>query len=221
MPHSQDRFSDWIIKNHRRYIVINKPAGLSVQRTKDNEAGLEQIASSYAKLDLHVINRIDRPVSGVVIMAKDSPTAAVLNEVIQDKATIKTYIAIVQKVDIPEKGKLEHYLRKTNNKSMVCTADHPSAKAACLNYEVVKELDNYLILEIQTETGRFHQIRAQLAAIGAFIKGDVKYGARRGNKDRSIHLHALSIKYHDPIGGQDIEWKADMPKDTLWAQYQQ
>lgn len=219
MQTSEEQISDWVIKNHRKYIVLNKPAGISVQRTKDNESGLEQFASAYTKRDLHVINRIDRPVSGIVLMAKDSETAGTLSEVIQDEKTVKTYIAIVHKAAVEKSGKLSHYLRKTNNKAILSTQDDKRAKLAVLEYTLHQELDNYYILHVTTETGRFHQIRAQLAAYGLPIKGDVKYGARRANKDRSICLHAYRLAYHDPISGEDVVWEAKPPLDTLWDQY--
>lgn len=218
MSVEEGRISDWIIKNHRKYIVINKPSGLAVQRTKEEEPGLEQIASAYAKRDLHVINRIDRPVSGVVIMAKDPETAAQLSAIIPSNSTQKTYLAIVQKSDFPRSGTLKHFVKKTNNKSIIVDAGHPKAKEAILSYQTLKELDNYVILQVHTETGRFHQIRSQLAAIGAHIKGDVKYGSRRANKDRSIHLHAYKVAYPDPISGEKVEWLASLPKDVLWDQ---
>lgn len=214
--------SDWIIKNHRHYLIVNKPAGIPVQAGANNVQALDQILSAYTKCNLHVVNRIDQPVSGLVILAKSGSTAGVIATALAEPKTVKTYLAITDKVEsLPAKGTLTNHLRKTNNKALVCDDNHPKGKEAVLHYETVATLDRYNILSIQTETGRFHQIRAQLAAVGMSIKGDVKYGSRRGNKDRSIHLHAYQLEYHDPISKEAVKYTAKLPDDSLWKLYMQ
>lgn len=216
MP-SENRISDWIIKNHRKYIVANKPAGIAVQHQDQEELSLEQALSAYAQCDLHTINRIDQPVSGLVLLAKSSPSAAQLHAALSEPTAHKTYLALVDKGTYPAADTLQHHLVKKGAKAFIADAKQGSAKLATLHYRTLAALDRYTLLEVTTETGRFHQIRAQLAHISAHIKGDVKYGSRRGNRDRSIHLHAWKMAYHDPIANQAVEWVAPPPShDNLW-----
>lgn len=216
---AEQNISDWIVKNHRHYIIANKPSGMPVQAGADGSQGIDQLLSAYTKCNLHVVNRIDQPVSGLVLLAKNGVVAGQLAQALAAKKTVKTYLAIVDKSDAPLQGRLHHHLRKTNNKSLLCEPNHPRAKEAILYYETVQELDRYRIVKVHTETGRFHQIRAQLSAAGMPIKGDVKYGSRRGNKDRSIYLHAYELAYYDPISSEQVVHQAPLPDDPLWALY--
>ena len=185
-----------------------------MQKTKENELGLLEILSAYTKISLHLIRRIDTPVSGLVIIAKSKEAAAKLSAALSQESAKKQYLAIVEKADIPNEAEITHYLRKRGGKTFVSNKEE--GKKATLHYQVFQTLENYLILKIKAETGRFHQIRAQLSAIGSPVKGDVKYGARRSNPDRSILLHAWKLSYKDPFNKESVEWEAPLPKETLW-----
>jgi len=162
---------------------------------------------------------LDRPVSGVVIFAKTRKSAAQLSEMLQKGQFIKKYLAAVQNKPNEEEGELIHYLNKRNFKAFVSKTPG-NGKLAKLKYKIVGQSDHYTFLEIDLKTGRFHQIRAQLAAMGCPVKGDVKYGARRANKDRSIHLHALSIEFKNPLNNKKLKLSADLPDDPVWAAYE-
>lgn len=207
-----------ILLKNNQFLVINKPAGIAIQPDKTGNKSLIDLAEIYTKKKLFVTHRLDRPVSGVVVLAKNSECAAALNEQFQNKQVEKTYLAIVKNAPTKNKGTLQHFLIKNEkaNKSFVSDKDTPNNKKAELKYEVVAKSDNYSLLQINLISGRHHQIRVQLSAIGSPIKGDVKYGARRGNKDRSIHLHAWKIMFHHPITKEQIEVAAPLPEDKLW-----
>ena len=130
----------------------------------------------------------------------------------------KTYWAIVQQTPDPESAKLLHYLKRNpkQNKSYAHIKEVPDSKKAILNYTLIKQLDRYAVLEIDLETGRHHQIRSQLSAIGSPIKGDLKYGAPRSNKDGSIHLHARRLTFLHPIKQESITFLAPPPQDAVW-----
>lgn len=215
---STGTISDWVIRNHRHYVVVNKPAGLAVQSADDEQMSLEQVLSAYTKCSLYPVHRIDQPVSGLVIFGKNGTVAGQIATALASDDTIKRYLAIVAKVpDLPPSRELEHYLRKRGSKTTISTSDDNLAKKAVLNYNLETDLDRYHVLEVMLSTGRYHQIRAQLAAEGLYIQGDVKYGARRGNKDRSIGLHAYQLSYKDPVSGDPITFEAPLPTTGLWS----
>lgn len=189
---------------------------MPVQDDKSKDISLLQLATMYAKSHLFLINRVDRPVSGIVMLAKKKEVQAHYS----NKGEItKTYVAIVKKGIDPNKTTLTHYLKK-DGRRMRCTVseeEKPDFKESSLEYELMHTLDNYDMLRVTLQTGRFHQIRAQLSYIGHPVKGDVKYGARRKNKDRSIHLHAHKISFKHPKSGKLIEMVAPIPQnDGLW-----
>lgn len=181
-----------------------------------NESVLDQIESTQGKV--YLVNRLDRPVSGVVIFAKTKKSAAQLSEMLQKGQLIKKYLAAVQNKPKQEEGELIHYLNKRNFKTFV-SKNPKNGKLAKLKYKLVGQSDHYSFLEIDLITGRFHQIRAQLAAMGCPVKGDVKYGARRANRDRSIHLHALSIEFINPMNNKKLILSAELPQDPVWAAF--
>ena len=137
---------------------------------------------------------------------------------LRERTISKTYWAVVKNTPLKEKDSLIHFLKKNpkNNKSTVFTKETDASKKAILHYLVIKKLDNYSLLEIDLETGRHHQIRAQLAYIGSPIKGDLKYGASRSNKDGSIHLHARKISFTHPVSKENILFLAPIPNETIW-----
>jgi 23S rRNA pseudouridine1911/1915/1917 synthase len=207
-------------------IVVNKRVGDIVQGDKTGDKPLSDVVKEYIKVKynkpgnvyLGVIHRLDRPTSGLVVFAKTSKALDRMNGMFRDKTIEKTYMAICQKTTIKPKGTLVNYLRKNtkNNKSTAFDKEIAGSKRAVLHYEVIKNLDNYLVLQIDLETGRHHQIRSQLSKIGAKIKGDLKYGASRSNKDGGIHLHAREISFIHPVKKEPITITAPFPKDVLW-----
>ncbi|MFT5764377.1 MAG: 23S rRNA pseudouridine1911/1915/1917 synthase, partial [Saprospiraceae bacterium] len=160
----------------------------------------------------------DRPATGVVLFAKNKKALANLNQQFKDRTIKKTYLAVVKNTPENPEGHLVHYVYKNNtkNKSVATTEESPGTKKAELKYKVIGQSDNYSLLEIELITGRFHQIRSQLAAIGCPIRGDVKYGFKRGNKDRSIHLHAWKLRFTHPVSEELVELVAPLPEDSVW-----
>jgi len=215
---SKYQISDFILDHNNQYIVAAKPGGVLSAPDKSGHANLKNMLEAYSKHDLHIITRTDRPVSGLSLFAKSQNAARNLSEQIKANKIFKSYLAIVEKSPTEERGELEHYLMKgRSNKSIVVDKDHKEAKKAVLTYSIVTKLDNYTVLKIELKTGRFHQIRSQLAHIGCPIKGDVKYGARRKNKDRSIYLHAYELSFDHPVTKERKEYTV-MPDttDSLW-----
>ena len=167
---------------------------------------------------LGVVHRLDRPTTGIVVFAKTSKALPRLNKLFAKKTAHKTYWAVVKDAPPKQKDTLEHWLKKNpkNNKSTAFKKEVDGSKKAILHYELLKTLDNYNLLEINLETGRHHQIRCQLTTIGCHIKGDLKYGAKRSNKDASIHLHARLLEFIHPVKKESIKITAPIPDDSIW-----
>ncbi len=207
-------------------IVVNKRPGDIVQGDKTGDVPLSEIVKQYVKkkynkpgkVFLGVVHRIDRPTSGLVVFARTSKALSRLNEIFSKKLVKKTYWAIIKNHPDKEQGTLEHWLvRNTKqNKSYANIKEVPNSKKAILDYQILKKLKSYYLLEIDLKTGRHHQIRAQLAAINCPIKGDLKYGFDRSNKNGSIHLHARSIEFLHPVGKQPIFISAPTLADPIW-----
>jgi len=208
-------------------IAINKRSGDIVQGDKTGDTPLSEIVKEYiaekyqkpGKVFLGVVHRLDRPTSGVVLFAKTSKALSRLNKMFAERNTKKIYWAAVKGKLPKKKDRLVHYLKRNpkQNKSYAHVKEVPESKMAILNYHVIKELDHYSVVEINLETGRHHQIRSQFSAIGHPIKGDLKYGADRSNKDGSIHLHARSLQLIHPVKKEPIEILALPPKDIIWG----
>jgi 23S rRNA pseudouridine1911/1915/1917 synthase len=186
-----------------------------------SEVVKEYIKDKYNKpgnVYLGVVHRLDRPTSGIIIFAKTSKSLERLNKMLRDKTIHKTYWAVVKNQLNKEQDTLINFLKKNqkNNKSTVYPREIEGSKKAILHYHLLKKLDHYSLIEILLETGRHHQIRAQLAAIGSPIKGDLKYGFDRSNKDRSIHLHARKIEFIHPVSKEQIHITAPTPDEVLW-----
>jgi len=209
---------DLILYKNNQLIAMNKPAGIAVQNDKTGDKVLIDLAEIYSKAKLNVIHRLDRPATGVVVFAKSKNALVALNQQFQDRAIEKTYLAVVKNKPEADTGTLKHYLQKNqkDNKSFAYAEKKEHSKEAVLEYTVCGKSDKYHFLKINLVTGRHHQIRAQLAAIGCPIKGDVKYGFRRGNKDRSIHLHAWKIVFHHPVTNEKVTVTAPLPDDPVW-----
>ena len=207
-------------------IVINKRPGDLVQGDKTGDKPLSEIVKDYIKIKYHkpgnvflgVVHRIDRPTSGLVIFAKTSKALTRLNCALKNKEIKKTYWAVVKKKPLNDEEKLIHYLKKNakNNKTTVFNQPTSDAKKAVLHYKIKGTSDHYYLLEIDLETGRPHQIRAQLAKIGSPIKGDLKYGFSRSNPNGGISLHARQINLIHPVKNEPIQIIAEPPQDDIW-----
>jgi len=220
-----------ILYEDNHLIIINKQAGQIVQGDKTGDISLIEevkthIKKKYTKAGnvfVGLVHRIDRPTSGIVILAKTSKALSRLTEMIKKREIKKTYWAVVKKAEIPETQRLVHYLKKNekNNKTTVFKRPTNGAKEAVLTYTITNKSDNYMLLEVDLETGRHHQIRAQLSAIGCPIKGDLKYGFDRSNPDGSIHLLARRIEFIHPVKKEKIVIEAPLPQnDNLWKSFE-
>ena len=215
-----------ILFEDNHIIVINKRAGDIVQGDKTGDKSLSEIVKEYIKekfnkpgnVFLGVVHRIDRPTTGIVVFAKTSKALTRLNALFAKKEVSKIYWALVKSPVKIKEGRLVHWLKKNpkNNKSSVYISEIPDSKKGVLNYKVIKELENYSLLEINLETGRHHQIRAQLSKEGLAIKGDLKYGFDRSNKDGGISLHAREIEFIHPVKNEALKITAPLPDDPLW-----
>lgn len=208
-------------------LVVNKKVGQLVQGDKTGDESLLELIKNFIKkrdakpgnVFLGLVHRIDRPTSGLVIYAKTSKALSRLTQMVKNREVEKTYWAVVPKEMVPHSQKLIHYLRKNekNNKAIVFPKVTDGAKEAILTYNVIKSLENYMLLQIDLETGRHHQIRAQLSKIGIPIKGDLKYGAPRSNPDGGINLHARMLKFIHPVTKEEIKIVAPVPQnDAIW-----
>lgn len=215
-----------ILYEDNHIIIVNKRVGDIVQGDKTGDIPLSEIVKKYIKVNyqkpgevfLGVVHRIDRPTSGIVLFARTSKALQRLNEMLREKKIEKTYWAIVKNTPPKEADTLIHFLRKNpkNNKSTTYATPIEDSKEAILHYQLLKKLDNYSLLEINLETGRHHQIRAQLASIGCPIKGDLKYGFPRSNENGGIHLHARKTSFIHPVSNQNISITAPLPDDAIW-----
>ena len=202
-------------------VIYNKPSGIPVQADKTGDTPLLEIAEKYAKRTLHLVHRIDRPVSGAVLLAKTKAVMTALTEQFKNRQIDKEYLAIVGVLPPEQEGTLVHFLKKnsTKNISVVSAEETPGSERAELKYRVLGSSDRYHLLQIQLLTGRHHQIRAQLAAIGCPIRGDVKYGFKRANKNRSIDLHAWKLAFEHPHSGETLTIEAPLPEEPVWQAF--
>ncbi|HEX5743028.1 MAG TPA: RNA pseudouridine synthase [Flavobacteriaceae bacterium] len=215
-----------ILYEDNHIIIVNKRVGDIVQGDKTGDIPLGEIVKNYIQkkylkpgnVFLGVVHRIDRPTSGIVIFARTSKALERLNEMLREKKIEKTYWAIIKNNPPKESDTLIHFLKKNpkNNKSTTFSSEKEESKKAILHYKLLKKLDKYSLLEINLETGRHHQIRCQLAAIGCPIKGDLKYGFPRSNSDGGIHLHARKIEFTHPVKNEIISLTATLPEDVIW-----
>ena len=230
-----------VIYEDNHIIIVNKQSGEIVQGDKTGDRPLSDIVKDYIKekyqkpgaVFLGVAHRLDRPVSGLVVFARTSKALARLNKMFAEGEVHKTYWAIVKRGERPEirgerlevRGErndkwqtLEHWLvrNEKQNKSYAYDHERPNAKKAILKYRALSHSDNYTLLEVNLMTGRHHQIRCQLAAMGCPIRGDLKYGAPRSNPDGSISLMSRRVEFIHPVSKAPIVVEAPVPNDTLW-----
>jgi 23S rRNA pseudouridine1911/1915/1917 synthase len=215
-----------ILHEDNHIIVVNKRVGDIVQGDKTGDKPLSEVVKEYIKekynkpgeVFLGVVHRLDRPTTGIVVFARTSKALTRLNELFSNRETQKTYWAVVKNRPEKTEDTLVHYLKRNekNNTSKAHIKEVSESKKASLDYKIIATLDNYFALEINLHTGRHHQIRAQLAAIGCPIKGDLKYGFDRSNPDGGIHLHARKLVFVHPVTKDKLEIIAPTPKDAIW-----
>lgn len=216
------QITDNVLYKNNQLIALNKPSGLPTQSDRSGDKALLDIAEIYTKSNLYLIHRLDRPASGIVLLAKNKKCLAILNEQFQNRKIKKTYLAVVKNHPPEKEGTLIHYLLKSQKKNRAYAHDEekPNSKKAELTYKVIASIDNYHLLEVNLVTGRHHQIRAQLAKIDCPIKGDERYGFKRGNKDRSIHLHAWKLEFRHPVTNDVVKLEAPIPEEVVWEAFE-
>lgn len=215
-----------VIYEDNHLIAVNKTCREIVQGDKTGDTPLSEILKAWLKekyakpgnVFVGVAHRLDRPVSGLVLFAKTSKALARLNEMFRTGDIKKTYWAIVKNSPPTEEGTLEHWLvrNEKQNKSYAYTEEKPNSKKAILHYKLLARSDNYYLLEVDLKTGRHHQIRCQLAKMGCPIRGDLKYGSERSNKDGGISLHARKAQFIHPVSKEPVKIVASVPDDSLW-----
>lgn len=222
---------DDILYEDNHLLVVNKHSGDLVQPDPSGESALEDQIKAYIKrrdqkagqVFLGVVHRIDRPVSGAVLFAKTSKALTRLNEMIRDGAICKTYWALVEERPESEQGTLTHYIVRDGrtNRSKAYLKPKVGGKEARLNYTLIGAGTHYTLLEVELLTGRHHQIRAQLSAIGCPIRGDLKYGAKRSLPNGGISLHSRRVAFDHPVRHELVEVTAPVPAgDNLWAYFE-
>ena len=220
-----------ILYEDNHLIVVNKHAGDLVQSDPDGTEAIEDQIKAMIKIRDHkpgavylgVVHRIDRPVSGAVVFAKTSKALTRLNEMIREQKIKKTYWAVTESRPNDEEGTLHHWIVRNakTNRSHAHQRPKGDGKEAILDYRVLGASTNYTLVEVDLKTGRHHQIRAQLSAVGCVIKGDLKYGAKRSNKDGSISLHSRRVEFAHPVGGKMLSITASVPNESLWKFFEE
>jgi 23S rRNA pseudouridine1911/1915/1917 synthase len=218
-----------VIYEDNHLLIVNKAAGVLVQGDSTGDKTLADYAKDYIKekynkpgdVFLGVVHRIDRPVSGAVILARTSKALERMNKMFQSKKVFKTYWAVVKNRPKEKTGKLVHWLVKDESRNVTTAYDYeiPEGKRSELTYKVLGHLNDHYLLEVQPLTGRPHQIRVQLASMGCAIRGDIKYGFSKPNPDGSINLHAKNLKFDHPVKNDPLFIRAGLPETNFWEQY--
>lgn len=219
-----------VLYEDNHIIIVNKAASEIVQGDKTGDKPMSEMVKDYLREKYNkpgnvfcgVTHRLDRPTSGIVVFAKTSKALSRLNQLFKNDEVEKVYWAIVQNRPPKDTNTLTHYLIKDEkrNKSSAYDTERPNTKKAIMHYSTIAQSDNYILLEVNLETGRHHQIRVQLSKIGSPVKGDLKYGAKRSNRDGSISLHARGISFIHPVSKEKIEITAPVPDDNLWKAFE-
>ena len=214
-----------ILFEDNHLIIINKKPGELSQGDKTNDPTLSEKVKIFLKerdkkkgnVFLGIIHRLDRPTSGIIIFSKTSKSLSRMSEQFKKHKVSKTYWAVTKKMT-KKSGRLENFLLKnqSQNKSYVCNGNINGAKLAILSFKKILDLKKFSLLIINLETGRHHQIRTQFSKLGYPIKGDFKYGYKRPNKNKSIHLHSRKVSFIHPVSKKMVEVIADPPKDEIW-----
>lgn len=222
--------SERILFEDNHLIAVNKAPGEIVQGDKTGDATLGDSLKAYIKkkydkpgeVFLGTVHRLDRPTSGIVVFARTSKALSRMNELFRERKTEKIYWAVVKNEPAEKKGALIHFLTKNEakNKSFASEEERPGSQRSWLDYKVLARSDHYSLVQVHPHTGRHHQIRVQLSAIGCPIKGDLKYGAERSNEDGSIHLHARRLTFLHPVKREEIALVAPVPDEALWTYFE-
>lgn len=216
-----------ILFEDNHLIIINKKPGILVQGDITGDISLIEITKDYIKnkynkkgnVFLGLVNRIDRPTSGIVIFAKTSKALSRMNEILRNREIQKIYWLIISNKFASNNGKIEGWFRKNSkqNKSYFFESQVTNSKFGSLSYKKLKTLDNYCFVEVELITGRHHQIRCSFSELGYPIQGDLKYGSKRSNKDGGIYLHSRKVEFTHPVSKNKILLRADTPKTGLWT----
>ncbi len=222
--------SERVLLEDNHLLIVNKLPSEIVQGDKTGDKPLNETLKQYLKVKYNkpgnvfvgVVHRLDRPVSGAVIFAKTSKALTRLNQMVKERLIKKTYLAIVKQPPPKESDTITHYLvrNQKKNKSFAHKKPVANSKEAILSYKLIATSKDYYLLEVDLHTGRHHQIRAQLAAIGCPIKGDLKYGFPRSNPDASISLHARELTFVHPVKKEPVVITAPTPNDVLWNYFE-
>jgi len=215
-----------VLYEDNHIIVVNKKPGDIVQGDKTGDLPLSELVKQYIAIKynkpgavfLGVVHRLDRPTSGAIVFARTSKALTRLNKQFANRETQKTYWAVVKNIPSKKEAQLTHYLKRNpkQNKSYAYPKEISQSKIAKLHYSLISKIENYGLLEIELETGRHHQIRSQLSAIGSPIKGDLKYGFNRSNPDGSIHLHSRYLSLTHPTTKEQLTFSAPVPNEAVW-----
>ena len=216
-----------ILFEDNHLIIVNKPCGLLVQGDKTGDIPLLEIIRKYIKnkydkkgnVFLGLVNRIDRPTSGIVIFAKTSKALSRMNEILKNREIRKIYWLIISNKFESKEGKLEGWFTKNSkkNKSFFSTNEKDKSKFGSLTYKKIQTLEKYCKIQVELITGRHHQIRCNFSNIGYPILGDLKYGSKRSNKDGGIYLHSREIEFIHPVSKEIIKITANPPATGLWS----
>jgi 23S rRNA pseudouridine1911/1915/1917 synthase len=222
----EKEFGIQILYEDNHLIALNKRVSDIVQGDKTGDVSLDRTLEEFIRrrdnkpgnVFVGVPHRLDRPVSGVVVFAKTGKALSRMAQLFREKGVEKVYHAVVEQRPDPPEGRLEHFMTRNErrNKSYCHNTEVKDSKLAVLSYRLLTSLDRYHLVEVHLETGRHHQIRAQLSAIGCPVKGDVKYGARRPNRNKGISLHARRIAFIHPVRKEPLEIVAPFPEDDIF-----
>lgn len=216
-------FSEWIVQETPGWIAVNKPPGISVECQPGAENTLEDLALSYLSSSTNkpfagIVHRLDRPTSGLVLLAKKKSVLQAFHTLFREAKIRKTYLAVSNTAPEQKKGILEHWLIKDTlqKKALVVTQQHPGAALARLKYRVLMQKNHYFLWEIQLLSGKYHQIRAQLSSIDCPIVGDTLYGGKEIPMANTIALHARKLVFPDPLTGSQTALEASLPPVDFW-----
>ena len=226
MRHEDIDIADLVLYEDNHLLIVNKPAGILSQTDITGDPSIIELCGAYikqkydkpGKVFIRAVQRLDRPVSGCIILTRTSKATERMAKIIRDRSISKVYHGITAATPIKESDKLEHYLLKNakNNKVTVYRKPKEGAKKAILSYKVLTQLDKHTMIEINLETGRPHQIRAQLSYIGCSIEGDIKYGSQAPQKDKSICLHSREVSFVHPVKKTEMTVNAGYPNNPTW-----
>lgn len=218
-----------VLYEDNHLIIVNKAAGVLVQGDETGDKTLADYVKDYIKVKyekpgdvfLGVVHRLDRPVSGIVVLARTSKALERMNELFRRRDIQKTYWAVVGKKPAVSKGKLVHWLVKDETRNVVKAYDYEVAgsQKAELTYQYVGQINKHHLIEVNPITGRPHQIRVQLASMGCPIRGDVKYGYPKANSDGNINLHARRLYFVHPVKKEPMICKAPVPENGFWEEF--